>query len=507
MKRILSFFAAFTLAISTQAQTVVDVIVNSPDHTTLEAAVIAAGLDGTLSGAGPFTVFAPTDAAFNALPAGTVQALLADIPQLTSILTYHVVGANALSTSLSNGQRIVTVQGEKVTVTINGSNVFINNAQVTVADIVATNGVVHVIDAVILPPTGTVVDVIVNSPDHTTLEAAVLAADLQGTLSGDGPFTVFAPTDAAFSALPAGTISALLANIPALTNILTYHAAAGAVFSAGLTNGQMIMTVQGQDVTVTFANGNVFINDAQVTVADIVATNGVVHVIDAVLLPDPGSVFDIIANSPQHTTLETAINAAGLASTLSGPGTFTVFAPTDAAFSAVPQATLDALLADPNGLLTDVLLHHVVGSVAMSNSLMNGQQIPTLFGDNLTVTIAGPTVSIDNAVVTMADIPANNGVVHVINAVLVPVTLGVNETTPPSFALYPNPVVESLRINLGNTVKNASYQIVNQLGALVTSGNITEANKNLDVQALNAGIYIIRIQNAGETASLRFVKN
>ena len=115
MKKILSFIAAVILAITTQAQTVVDIIVNSPDHTTLEAAVIAAGLDGTLSGPGPFTVFAPTDAAFNALPAGTVQALLADIPALTDILTYHVVGATALSTSLSTGQRIVTVQGEKIT--------------------------------------------------------------------------------------------------------------------------------------------------------------------------------------------------------------------------------------------------------------------------------------------------------------------------------------------------------------------------------------------------------
>jgi len=119
----------------------------------LEAAVIAAGLADDLSGTGPFTVFAPTDAAFAALPAGTVEALLKDIPALTNILTYHVVGAKAMSGSLTNGQKIVTLQGTSVTVTINADGVFINNAKVTVVDLVADNGVVHVINAVLIPTT------------------------------------------------------------------------------------------------------------------------------------------------------------------------------------------------------------------------------------------------------------------------------------------------------------------------------------------------------------------
>ncbi|MFZ1336533.1 MAG: fasciclin domain-containing protein, partial [Saprospiraceae bacterium] len=203
MRLKLLFIMLFMSSLSLlQSQTVVDIIVNSPDHNTLEAAVIAAGLADALSGDGPFTVFAPTDAAFDALPAGTVAALLNDIPTLTAILTYHVVGAKALSTDLSDGQVITTLNGKDVTVTINGNGVFINNAKVTVADIEADNGVVHVIDAVLLPPSNTVVDIIVNSPDHNTLEAAVIAAGLAGPLSGDGPFTVFAPTDAAFDALP-----------------------------------------------------------------------------------------------------------------------------------------------------------------------------------------------------------------------------------------------------------------------------------------------------------------
>jgi uncharacterized surface protein with fasciclin (FAS1) repeats len=133
------------------SNSIYDIVSNSVDHTTLKVAIDACALDGTLSGPGPFTLFAPTDAAFNLLPAGTVTALLADIPQLTDILKHHVVGASVMSGMLSNNQVVTTLLGTDVTVTINSMGVFIDNAQVIVADIVADNGVVHVIDAVLLP--------------------------------------------------------------------------------------------------------------------------------------------------------------------------------------------------------------------------------------------------------------------------------------------------------------------------------------------------------------------
>ncbi|MBL7831053.1 MAG: fasciclin domain-containing protein [Saprospiraceae bacterium] len=300
------------------SQTVVDIIVNSPNHNTLEAAVLAAGLEGALSGDGPFTVFAPTDDAFAALPPGTIEALLNDIPTLTSILTYHVVGANALSTELSDGQIIKTLNGKNITVTINNDGVFINNAKVTVADLIADNGVVHVIDAVLLPPTISVVDIITGSPVHNTLEAAVLAAGLEGALSGDGPFTVFAPTDDAFAALPPGTIEALLNDIPTLTSILTYHVVGANALSTDLSDGQIIKTLNGKNITVTINNDGVFINNAKVTVADLIADNGVVQVIDAVLLP-PTSSFDVnskldlsIAPNPASNFLKLNINDGSL---------------------------------------------------------------------------------------------------------------------------------------------------------------------------------------------------
>jgi uncharacterized surface protein with fasciclin (FAS1) repeats len=277
----------FTFTTVKTQTTVVDIVVNSTAHDTLEAAVIAAGLADDLSGAGPFTVFAPTDDAFKALPAGTLETLLADpTGDLADILLYHVVGAKALSTDLSNDQVITTLLGKNVTVTISEAGVFINNAQVTVADLEADNGVVHVIDAVLLPPSVTVVDIVVNSTAHDTLEAAVIAAGLADDLSGAGPFTVFAPTDDAFKALPAGTLETLLADPTGdLADILLYHVVGAKALSTDLSNGQAITTLLEKDVNVTISEAGVFINNAQVTVADLEADNGVVHVIDAVLIP------------------------------------------------------------------------------------------------------------------------------------------------------------------------------------------------------------------------------
>ena len=268
------------------SNSIYDIVSNSADHTTLKAAVDACALDGVLSGSGPFTLFAPTDAAFNALPSGTVTALLNNLPQLTDILKHHVVADSVMSGMLSNNQVVTTLLGTDITVTINNGLVYIDNAMVTVADIVADNGVVHVIDAVLLPssPTNSIYDIVSNSADHTTLKAAVDACALDGVLSGSGPFTLFAPTDAAFNALPSGTVTALLNNLPQLTDILKHHVVADSVMSGMLSNNQVVTTLLGTDITVTINNGLVYIDNAMVTVADIVADNGVVHVIDAVLL-------------------------------------------------------------------------------------------------------------------------------------------------------------------------------------------------------------------------------
>lgn len=268
--------------VQSNARSIVETAAAAGQFTTLVAALEATGLDATLSGNGPFTVFAPTDAAFAALPAGTVDALLADPDALSKILTYHVASGNIGSADLNGVTSAITVNGLPVLFDLT-SGVKVNGARVTTADIQASNGVIHVIDAVLLPPSQSIVDVALGNPNFSTLVTALTAADLVTTLQGPGPYTVFAPTNAAFAALPAGTVEALLGDIPALTNILLYHVAGGRAFSGDL-DGSPVSTLQGSTLNVDLSSG-VRINGATVVTADILTTNGVIHVIDSVLLP------------------------------------------------------------------------------------------------------------------------------------------------------------------------------------------------------------------------------
>jgi uncharacterized surface protein with fasciclin (FAS1) repeats len=287
-KLALSAVLAFTV-IGLRAQSVYDFIAASPDHTSLTAAIDAAGLAATLSGPGEFTVFAPTDAAFDAALAElgvTLGDLAADVPALTDILLYHVVDGIVLSSELMNGMTPTPLNDAntiKVTVT-GGSEVFVNQAEVTGADNETGNGVVHVTDGVILA-TETVVDVALSTGVHTSLVAAVIAAELLPALTN--PFaelTVFAPTDDAFTAALTElgvTLGDLAADIPALQAILTYHVVDGTVLSSDLTNGA-VPTLSGEEVIVNIDMG-AMINSSNVTGADNETGNGVVHVIDAVL--------------------------------------------------------------------------------------------------------------------------------------------------------------------------------------------------------------------------------
>jgi len=619
--------------------TVMDIIANSADHEVLTAVLGLTGLDEALRGEGPFTVFAPTDAAFAVIPAEVIDELLAN-PEgdLTQILLYHVVNATALSTDLSDGQTIVTLQGQEVTVSITDDGVFINGAQVTVADLEADNGVVHVIDAVLLPQPEpqTVYGIISTSPDHNILTTILDLFELDEVFDDEeeGPFTVFAPTDAAFAALGQEVIEALLSDPYAdLLQIIRHHLVFGSVLSSDLSDSQAVLTASGQTVTVRIEGGNVFIDDAQVIVADLIASNGVVHVIDAILLPEltpcdiyldgyatfntqfggapqpdalgncetftlgfaawaselyivdnftegveytfsicngtgagswdaqisilnqdfefvasaedceitwvanytgtyfilinevgacgptsenlttdngqpsltcrgsVGTVADIIENSPVHTVLTTVLNAADLMNTLRGDGPFTVFAPTDAAFNALPQEIVDALLADPSGALTQVLLYHVVGARALSTDLEDGQMIVTLNGQSVEVNITAEGVFINNALVTVADLEAENGVVHVINAVLVPE--GVLSTSDladafPGVAVYPNPASSSLFVDLMSVNKPIQrVRMLDVTGRTIDTYIMNAERMEINVSNLNSGAYFLEFMIDG----------
>ncbi|MEY4820878.1 MAG: hypothetical protein RLY72_530 [Planctomycetota bacterium] len=270
--------------------TIVETAVANGNFKTLVAAVQAAGLVETLNGKGPFTVFAPTDAAFAKLPAGTLEMLLKpeNKAKLAAILTYHVVSGSVKAADVVKLKYAGTVNGQRVDIKVDGAKVTVDGAAVTATDIACSNGVIHVIDTVILPVDGTVVDVAVKNGSFNTLVAAIKAAGLVETLSGKGPFTILAPTDAAFAKLPAGTLEMLLKpeNKKQLVEILTFHVVPGvAAYSDAVVKMTEVPTVLGSPVAVKVVGGKVMLNGATVVAADVEATNGVIHVIDTVLMP------------------------------------------------------------------------------------------------------------------------------------------------------------------------------------------------------------------------------
>ena len=276
-----------------------------------------------------------------------------------------------------------------------------------------------------------IVDTAVADGRFTTLVAAVQAAGLVDTLKSEGPFTVFAPTDDAFAKLPAGTIDELLKpeNKQKLTDILLYHVVAGKVMAADVTALTSAKTVLGKDVAIKVDMGNVYINEAKVIIADIETSNGVIHVIDSVLLPpaedammEKNTIVDIAVADGRFKTLVAALGAAGLVETLSGEGPFTVFAPTDDAFAALPAGTVESLLLPENKQkLTDILLYHVVSGKVMAADVVGLTSAPTVLGKDLTIKVQDGKVFLNDTVqVIITDIEASNGVIHVIDAVLLP---------------------------------------------------------------------------------------
>jgi uncharacterized surface protein with fasciclin (FAS1) repeats len=259
---------------------------------TLAKALTAAGLVQTLQGDGPFTAFAPTDEAFAKLPKGTLDDLLkpANRAKLQAILKYHVVpGSVSLADALKAGSA-KTVLGEPITIRFSDGRVRINNAALTDADLRCANGIIHVIDSVILPPepANDLASVAKRAGTFGTLLAAVEAAGLSKALAGDDPITLLAPTDAAFKALPAGTVESLLKpeNLDQLRAILSLHAISGKVSAGDALNAGKAKALGGGELRFGIAEGRLKVNKATILQTDIKADNGVIHVIDSVLLPD-----------------------------------------------------------------------------------------------------------------------------------------------------------------------------------------------------------------------------
>lgn len=411
-------------------QPTLDIVETAQGETTLSTLVTAlteASLVATLQGEGPFTVFAPTNDAFDDLPTGVLEYLLANPTELASILQYHVVEGKVLSTDLATGP--VTTLNGTIQVVVSGGDVTLNGvADVETADVEATNGVVHIIDEVLIPADfdiPVVLDIVETAQDTeilSTLVTAVTEAQLVATLQGEGPFTVFAPTNDAFAALPDGVLDYLLANPDELTNILKYHVVDGSILSDALTSGP-VTTLNGTDIDIDVTSGVVINGSSEVVAADVKATNGVVHVIDEVLIPAGFIAENIVQVAVAADGLDSLVKALtlfpDLVETLSGTDNFTVFAPTNAAFEGLLEAIGQEQLIDiPESVVETVLKYHIVAGKIKSGDLTDGQTATTKAGEDITVDLDGG-VFINTAEVTTADVGALNGVVHVIDEVLV----------------------------------------------------------------------------------------
>lgn len=281
---------------------------------------------------------------------------------------------------------------------------------------------------------GNIVEVASSLEDFSTLVVALQATELDAVLADESQtFTVFAPTDAAFALLGQDTIDALLADTEALSNILLYHVIAGQAIDAetAVSLAPVILETANLDsVAVTSREDGLFVNNAKVVIRDVEASNGIIHAIDVVLIPpsdaEPTGNIVEVAISNGFDTLVTAVIAAGLDTVLADESeTFTVFAPTDAAFSALGQDTLDALLADIPAL-TNVLLYHVVSGQAVSSITaytLVGSAVQMANNDTALISQEGPSLTIAGVKIEVTDVPATNGVIHVIDAVLIPPSL------------------------------------------------------------------------------------
>jgi transforming growth factor-beta-induced protein len=429
--------------------------------TTLVSAVRAVpGLEATLQAQPAITVFAPTNDAFaNALKEFKASDLndlvkkIGGVQNLQTILGFHVVPAVAFSKNLNATNVFTTLANQSITVKVTPGVVTVidasgNTSRVIQADVQIENGVVHVIDRVLLPkidlPKPTLVEA-ATSAGLTTLLSAVTAVDgLANSLLSANAITVFAPTNEAFAeALKVFKVSNLndlvtkIGGVKNLEKVLGFHVVPAVAFSKDLAATNTFTTLSGQSIIVTKSGNTVSVKDplgrvSQVVAADIAIKNGVVHVLNGMMLPkiDLPTIVEA-ATAANLTVLLQAVTAANLGGPLLNAQAITVFAPTNQAFTnlltALKVNSLQELISTLGApAVAKVLQFHVVPAVAFSFDLKEGaQSVPTLAGDMLTVTKAGSNVTVtDKAGTTWKVVAANvaikNGVVHVIDGVLLP---------------------------------------------------------------------------------------
>jgi uncharacterized surface protein with fasciclin (FAS1) repeats len=409
--------------------TIVDVAVNDDRFDTLVAALTQANLVDTLSNPeATFTVFAPTDDAFASIDSATIDAILADGSTLSDILLQHVVqdlAVDSITAFSLSGTQVETASGAMVPITINPdfNTLTVGGANVVVTDIQTSNGIIHVLDTVIvgdveLPtPSNTVVDVAASNDAFSTLVSLLQSTGLDTVLADTSTeFTVFAPTNDAFAQLDPALLETLGNDADLLTSVLTYHVISGATILqdaakiAARSSENTVQMTNMQNAALSLSGSDLYVNTSRVGLTNVLAGNGVIHVLDQVILPPAmrgtptDSIVDIAVADERFSTLVTALQAAELVDTLADEtASFTVFAPTNAAFDKIPDTALEGLLGDVDAL-TQVLLQHVVPAEVSSVGAFaaNGTAVDTVAMDDVAIDIINFAQAENNAMAEVA---------------------------------------------------------------------------------------------------------
>ncbi|XP_077589174.1 transforming growth factor-beta-induced protein ig-h3 isoform X2 [Stigmatopora nigra] len=390
-------------AVSNNIHTLIDV---DDDLETLRTAIAAAGLNELLQGEGQYTVLAPTDEAFRKIPPETLNRILGDPVSLRDLLNYHILKNMRCAESIVSGTPMETLQGTVLEVGCDQDRLTINGkAVVGKKDLLATNGVVHYIDQLLIPDSAKTLLELAESSDVTTAVRVFGEAGLAGRLKGSEALTVLVPLDDAFVGISAADGR----------KALSHHVVKERLSSKSLYHNQELETLSGIKLRVFVYRNNLCVENACLAAHDKTGRYGTMFTVDNLLTPPTGTIMDVLKADDRFSILVGALQVAGLTELLNQPGALTFFAPTDAAFRAVPR--VDELLRN-RPQLSAVLKFHMAEGTLVRGGVSSHTRVKNLLGDKLDLGVRNYTVFVNRVPVAHGDLMATNGVVHGVDRVL-----------------------------------------------------------------------------------------
>jgi len=407
---------------STTQTTVMSIIENSPEHSILETIIKKANLTSSYTSSNKITVFAPTDEAFRKLSSSRFEQLIGtNINFIKNYLDYQIVNKELFKVDFKNGVKFTATNNQELSITVNTGGTFVNNIKIIFAGLQAANGIVYVIKDVVIPqplPKFTILDFINQSANHTTLKKYVADSNNSSKLDAEGSFTYFAATDKAFELLTENTINSI-ENDPlgALNDLIENHLLGSKEYISDLVQSDFVLAVNGYEIIVTSRFSGTFANDAKISTSNVEVDNGLVHVIDAVLVKEDTrfTVQDVLENNSLLSEFNTVVKTAKLDSLLNTEGPFTVFAPSNIAMSVLPSEIQDAISNNEINLMIDFIDNHIVRQNLLGTDFLDNIDITARNGFIISVSVEGNTISVNDIPFVLQDLKADNGVVHVID--------------------------------------------------------------------------------------------